>query len=414
MSRDFKFTEGQKIPVKMFYKAKWSTQAYESPDPLVLKNVHFYERLHYGVIDNRNNSIIPRTERLVYIDDVRVLDLVADSYALMRANLRNAAQKGHISQEGAVFGGIEAIEAYEDPRLKYGEYLGNILRFYNETHIPDKLGTTSIASYDDYVNHFFKLIFDLNDESPITMTRWNTTFSSNILHSGMAFKYSDIDYNDDQAKIDQIVDNSCFPYFKNICLNMGFSIDKNNPHVVIYDLASPANEKLRYRRGILTIDEFFNSYFIKTHTIDNELLYNNINLYYNKYVGKNSLLRITKIQCGKPVTEFKTLETVMLNKRPFDDYQEVIYYARIRNYEEGSPYKPAKMRKIEKKANYFLKKVDKPSAISYINDMFRDQVWNKDHGFDDAIKKLQGQTQTETRRRDVGASSSGGGSSSSY
>lgn len=414
MSRDFKFTEGQKIPVKMFYKAKWSTQAYESPDPLVLKNVHFYERLHYGVIDNRNNSIIPRTERLVYIDDVRVLDLVADSYELMRANLRNAVQKGHISQEGAVFGGIEAIEAYEDPRLKYGEYLGNILRFYNETHIPDKLGTTSIASYDDYVNHFFKLIFDLNDESPITMTRWNTTFSSNILHSGMAFKYSDIDYNDDQAKIDQIVDNSCFPYFKNICLNMGFSIDKNNPHVVIYDLASPANEKLRYRRGILTIDEFFNSYFIKTHTIDNELLYNNINLYYNKYVGKNSLLRITKIQCGKPVTEFKTLETVMLNKRPFDDYQEVIYYARIRNYEEGSPYKPAKMRKIEKKANYFLKKVDKPSAISYINDMFRDQVWNKDHGFDDAIKKLQGQTQTETRRRDVGASSSGGGSSSSY
>jgi len=396
----------------MFYRAKWNTQAFEDPDPLVLKNVHFYERTHYGMIDNKNNSIIPNSDKLTYIDDVRVFDLVADSYVLMKSNLQNAVQRGHIPREGAIFGAITAIEAYEDPRLSYRKYLGNILTFYNETHIPNIVGTTSIASYDDYVKHFFKLIFDIKNESPITMSRWNTTFSSNILHSGMAVKYADIGYNDDQAKIDQIVDNSCFPYFKNICLNMGFSIDKNNPQIIIYDLTSPANEKLRRKRGILSLNDFFDFYFITTFTIDNELLYNTINLYYNKYVGKNSLLRITKIHCGKPVTQFKTLETVPLNKRPFDDLQEVINYARIRNHEEGKPFGPAKMRKIEKKANYFLKKVDKPSAMSYINDTFRDQVWNKDHGFDDGVKKLQGQTKTETARRDVGASRSGADSSS--
>ena len=39
-----------------------------------------------------------------------------------------------------------------------------------------------------------------------------------------------------------------------------------------------------------------------------------------------------------------------------------------------------------------MKKFDKMSAMSYINNMFRDQVWNKNHGYHDLLKKLKGKT----------------------
>ena len=67
-----------------------------------------------------------------------------------------------------------------------------------------------------------------------------------------------------------------------------------------------------------------------------------------------------------------------------------------------------------KKSKYFLKKLDKESAMSYINNMFRDQVWNKNNGFHDALAKLRGKelkTQTETQRQQTGGGPSRGGSS---
>ena len=61
-------------------------------------------------------------------------------------------------------------------------------------------------------------------------------------------------------------------------------------------------------------------------------------------------------------------------------------YVDIRNYEEEASFSQNKLRNIKKKANYLIKKVDKPKAMSYINTIFRDQVWNRMEGFHDKKK----------------------------
>lgn len=104
----------------------------------------------------------------------------------------------------------------------------------------------------------------------------------------------------------------------------------------------------------------------------------------------------------------KFLEPVEFSKRPFNDTEEVIMYARIRNFEEGLPFSPLKMKDIENTIKNFIKKLDKQSAMSYINNTFRDQVWNKDHGYHDGLMKLQGKTVTDARRMEVGRRPSGG------
>ena len=406
MSRDFNSNnKTQPNALRFFYRAKYQTQAYEENSgigPKMIKNTNFIERVHYGLIDHENNSVIPDENFIVETQSGRVFDFVADSYSLMRLNWVTAARKNLVPSAGGAFGDLSMVDSYKDPRVKYRKYLGKIFRFYNNTHIPNIVGITNISSYEDYVKNFFNFIFNEFINLPLTMTSWNMSTLSSVMDSGLAFSYSSIPLDEDQRKIDEIIDHPSFDYFKNLSLNMGFSIVHNTPNVLLYDLASPAGAGVRNSYGLYSLSYIFNNRFIKTHTIDNELLYNNINIYYNIYVQKNPLVKVPKVECGRIESEYITLLTVPLSKRPYNDVQELNLYCKLRNLEEGNPFSPQKINNIYKKAKYFLKKVDKSEAIGYINNEFKDQVWNKDHGFDDLKKKLEGRTTTNAQRQQIG------------
>lgn len=393
MSRNFDSTNKTRpIVNRLQLRGKWETQAYPENNGLganMIKDANFLERIHYGVIDDENNSIIPNEDFIVQTTNGRVFDFVADAYSLMRLNFTTAIQKGLVSIEGSAFSNLQMTDSYTNPRLKYGEYLGNILRYYNETHIPTIIGTINIASYEAYVNNFFDFLLKNSDDMAITMTRWNTSYNSRILDTGLSFSYANIDYDADQEKINTIIDHPSFGYFKNICLNMGFSILHNNPNILLFDINSPATRSIRLSYGLYNLNSLFNNRFIKTYTLDNNLLYSNINIYYNKYVFKNSQTKVVSVQCGKTVSEYIRLSPIAYNHRPYSDLKELDLYIKIRNTEEGSPFSQAKLKDIYKKAKYFLKKVDKAEAMSYTNNVFRDQVWNKDFGFHDTKAKFE-------------------------
>ena len=398
--------------------------------PKMIRDTNFVEYIHYGLIDHENNSIIPKEEYIVNTEHGRVFDFVADSYSLMRLNWNTAIQKNLISTEGSSFGNLRMYDSYKNPRIRYGEYLGNILQFYNKTHIPNNIGIINITSYEDYVNYFFDFIFKNSTNIPITMTRWNTSRFSSVLDTGLAFSYAKIKYDADQRKVDELVDHPCNTYFKNLSLNMGFNILHNTPNILLYDVASPANEGIKLSYGLWNLNSFFGKRFIKTYTIDNELLYNNINIYYNKFVDKNRRTKVVKViwngTCNKTTADFVVLQPVDFTTRPFSDINELKMYCSLRNIEEGKPFSDQKVNNIFKKSKFFLKSVDKTEAMSYINSEFKDQVWNKDHGFHDLTEKFRGETKTQAQRDQVGAvpsrqqssspSTGGGGSSggSSY
>jgi len=417
MARNFKSNNKTKsAKERMMMRIKYESQAFDSRLGLgreMVMNNHFVERLHYGMIDHENNSVIPDEQFLVETQNGRVFDFVADSYALMRLNWTTAVQRGLVSLEGSAFGNLKMIESYVNPRLKYGEYLGSILQRYNETHIPNIVGINNITSYEDYVKNFFKYILKKREQAPITMTRWNTSTASNILDTGLAFSYAEISMSEDQMKIDKIIDHPSFDYFQNLCMNMGFAISKENPNILICELKSPANDSIRYSYGLFTLSDIFNNRFIKTYTIDNLLLYNNINIYYNNFARKNYQTRITEFKCGRTVSRYILRSQVRLDKRPYTDAQELELYCKLRNFEEGSPFEESRIKNICRKAKYLLKTVDKQKALGYINKEFKDQVWNKNYGFHDLKAKIK-QRATEIRSETVGASPSSGGTSSSY
>ena len=424
MSRDFD-SRNLTLPIK--YRALtrmlWQGSVYtenQGIGPKMIRDTNFVESIHYGLIDHENNSIIPNEKFIVNTQHGRVFDFVADSYSLMRLNWTTALQKNLVSVEGSAFGTLRMFESYKNPRIRYGEYLGDILRYYNKTHIPNIIGIHNITSYEDYVNNFFDFLFRDPANIPITMTRWNTSKFSSVLDTGLAFTFAEIKFDADQEKVDKIIDHPCNNYFKNLCLNMGFTMLHNTPNLLLYDVASPANEGIKLSYGLRNLSSFFGKRFIKTYTIDNHVLYNNINIYYNKYVQSNVRTKVTSVvwngTCNKTVSSFIELSTINPNHRPYNDIQEIEIYCKLRNKEEEFPFSREKVKNIYKKAKFLLKKVDKAEAMSYINNEYRDQVWNKNYGFHDLTEKFAGKTTTQAQRDQVGSRSGGssGGGGSSY
>lgn len=142
------------------------------------------------------------------------------------------------------------------------------------------------------------------------------------------------------------------------------------------------------------------------------ILNNYINIYYNKYATENPLVRNVGIENCFTVSTYIRPTPVNLNKKIFSDEKEMEMYIFIRNIEEGRPYNNKRLQKILERSLILLKKLDKPSTIGYIDREFRDQLWNKPHGFHDLKKKLSGTTTTQSQRKQTGGGLPSGGSSS--
>ena len=414
MSRNFDSTnETSSLIPRIHYRAKFNRFAYTENRGLGTKQIidlGFTERTHYGVIDSFNSPVVPNEEFIVEVNGARLFDFAADSFSLMRLNIQAAVSKGLLPSDGA-FAELNSLMSYEDPKVKYGEYLRSILQNFNETHKPTLIGNISITSYEGYVNHFFKFFFNSEDDVPLTLSRWLTSNNSNVIDSGLAVKYYDLPYDADQRKVNEIIDEEAFTYFKNLCLNMSFNIVKDNPNIILYDLNSPAGASIRQSYGLYNLQSLFSNRFIKSYNLDMQLLYSYINIYYNKYVSKFPSFRSVVVKCGKTKSEYFNLEPVDRTRIPFNKIQEVSLYAKIRNHEEGNPFTPQDMRHIINKSNYLAKTLDKSDGLGYINNKFASQVWNKRNGYHDFKKRLTGKTTNDSQRQQTGGGPSSGGSS---
>ena len=384
-----------------YYRAKWETEAYLPTDgigSLSVVDFNFRERNNYGLIDNNNYAIYPKTDFLETLGNSgrpdrlpRVFDFVADAYSIMRMNIQAAYNKGMLDKKIEAFGDLTAIKAYRSPQLKYYDYMKKVLNSFNKSYLP-LVGLNNITSYNDYVNQFLKLIELEGDNMPVTFTRFQKSRMSSILDTGLAFEYFEIPPNIDQTKIDRIIDQDSFDYFKNLCMNMGFSIPKNTPNKLVFDVSSPAVRPYLGRYGITNLDSLFSRRFDYTYINDINYMYNIINIYYNNFVLLNPTREIHETHCafGKTVVTRFQRQPVNQSVTPFSTKKQLFQYVKIRNIEESRPFSDEKVEQIYKKSIYFNKKVDKNAALRYISSMFKDQVWNKDHGYDDYLRKLNG------------------------
>ena len=120
MSSYYKTKNSSGTSTRMIGRERWQATAYILPlGPKMVKDFHFVERLHYGVIDHKNNSVIPNDSFLVPVGDFRLFDFVADSYSLAKLNCVAAINNGMMSEE-SFFVNFDVSMIYHLSSSKYG------------------------------------------------------------------------------------------------------------------------------------------------------------------------------------------------------------------------------------------------------------------------------------------------------
>lgn len=381
-----------------------------------IKDFNAYEFQYYGTMDDENYSINPRINMLRDLpsrdpfNTHQALEPVVRAYNDLLMKYNNCIANGQLAKTGP-FGDMKVIQAYTPPVGEYDKHMGNVLLRMNTMSNPDMMNSNNIiTNYNDYVKRFFDIIYNEANYHATTMSGFMKSNKSNVLNSGLAIKFYDIDYDDDSTKVEELVNDHNFAFFRNLCLNFGFSISHNNPNIIVFDISSPVASRYFTRTNT---KEILFSLFEKTYKKDILYLNNNIKLYYNKYVYLYPETTTTYVNCGKTFQSKITRRPLGILEDP-PKYDEITAYTKIRNTEEGNKFSKAKIDNIIKKAKYLQKKFDKTRAMGYISNMFKDFVWQRPYGYDDFLESLKENPSLPKDRgittKDSSSPSNGGGS----
>ena len=371
-----------------YHRANFYVNAYRG-SVKETKDLSFFEQAYYGTIDNKDNSIMPKTKYLKPLTSTGnpaaglvAMDFVVDAFDDVRKSFQYACNAGLLEKSNPLMYSMEAKRAYRSPYKDYETTLSGIFLRYNTEILANYTDLNNITDFDAYVKLFLKTISRDQTRTPITMEKWCRSTSASVFHSGLAIDIGDLDIDIDQLKIDNFIDDKNFNYYKKVMLNRGFSLMKNAPWILIADLQSPAMAPYLGRYRISKFEDIFNRYNI-TYNINLDIIKRIIVKYYNFFAVLNSEIKELIVCNGKTMQKYTRRQRTSLNLID-DDYWYDLYIS-FRNYEEGHPFTENKIKSIKRRA----KILDKNKVMGYINNRFGNQTWNKPFGFDDFVRNVR-------------------------
>jgi len=376
-----------------YYRAKFETQAYTQPDAgdNEIKDITFFERQYYGTIDEQDYSVTPKEEALATLPGgQRALNFVVDAFNIMKKRMNIAFEYSKIEGSNPFMVEFNSYQAYRPPDDDYKTILQNVLVNYNTQEIPNRIGSSNITCFDDYVKNFVKIISNEIQDGFFSQTKWCRSPLASVFNSGLAISLSSLDPGEDQPKVDEFIDHIDFPYYLKLALNSGFSVSKDTPWVLIFDLLSPAARPFLEPYQIYNLRDVFEKSFNRTELNDIILLRNILFKYYNNYVIQYKIERENRVSCNKSYTEYTIKEFINIEEfdRLYPEEWFLEYYIDIRNAEEGVVFETQTLNSIKKIAKNYYKTLDRSSALGYIANRFIRETWSKPYGYDDTLDNL--------------------------
>ena len=247
---------------------------------------------------------------------------------------------------------------------------------FNGVFLAEPERQQKVFSVTEYVNQFMEFLSTMGSDYPVTLTGWRKSRKSSLLSTGLGVSISDLDCAVDEQKEEFLFDKNCTQFYYQAAKQYGFSVSKQCPWVLVADLDSAGSAEYMARNGIASPRHFFQRFYIKTYTLDIDLLRPIIRKSYNDFVKNNKFHKDIKV-CNKDHNKliYKNIFRKNINKldynNQYDLYYWIPYYIKIRNMEDEHPYDEPSIVRITQKASEFEKLLDKERAMGYINEQFR-------------------------------------------
>jgi hypothetical protein len=172
--------------------------------------------------------------------DTQAIDFVVDQFEAMAQQFQKCAMKGSISSADPYLSNIKIYRAYQDPYALYDQYLAlltaslkGILRSRN----------IQIGNFDEFMTILLTMLKKSALDFPLTLPGYVKSKHYSATNSGLVLEIADLDYNDDNQKVEQFYQSLNWKFWLNTCDAYGFTVDGNAPWRIRADLESVAMRK---------------------------------------------------------------------------------------------------------------------------------------------------------------------------
>ena len=217
--------------------------------------------------------------------DMYAMNFVVDAFTEMQQYVNNSCAVRGTSNASSRITPLNVYNAHKKP---VSLYLSHGSQLYGEFLSKNNLKLSNkIKNFDEFFDLFSKFLFNASIEKPITFSSFVTSRYCPANISGLALEVAELDYSDDQSKIELFLNDVNFDFFAKGAARYGFKIDKHVPFRIIADLNSETMLEYMKNYNINSVEELFNKQFVEAYLFDINFLKNLFFISYSAFVTNN-------------------------------------------------------------------------------------------------------------------------------
>jgi hypothetical protein len=366
-----------------FERANYKLTAFKDSEIQVV-DFNFAERSFYGRVNRQIDPVIPNENfiRNFHNQDFRIMNFVGDQFKEMYVRYQNALNLSLINNEDSNLSELNVIRGWEDPINLYSNFMSSFMdSFLLEKMIPNE---KKIHSFEDFLKIFEAHVLENDISSKITLSGFMKSRQSSIFNTGLALQVAPVGFANDAVKESTILNSPNYAFFMNMAKQFGFSVNLQNPSVLVSDLAHPTTTKFRERYEMFTVSRVFEKQYLRTFNFDFDLLSQYLMDTYNSFVYLKPNLKEVYICNNKTksnISKRNNIDSI--------DYNIILLlYIKIRNMEEIFPFSHSEMKSIHS-TSVRLFDIRPEKALEFIESQFRSRYNTKEGSLTYYKKKFQ-------------------------
>ena len=381
MSRNFRGKNTLRSSKKLFNeRAKYNNDAVPKrllkKYPGVFRDFWFIENMYYGRIDREHRFLIAKQDKIKALSlqgdkSIFLLDFVADAMTDFLKQHEKALTTGKIRKDSLILASLSAEKGYSTVLYDYDVHMTSIR---DEVHRIMASNHRHVEDFDDFVDFFLNHVYTNGKNMPLSLTGFISSRLSSPMSTGLFTELADLDYDKDQNKITDLLDDRNYEFFIKNCSKHGLLIDYNVPWRVCANLGSNEMEKYMLKYGADS-QSIFKNYYDYTYTKDTEYIMKYLYKFYNRFVSLRPYMRREKYLNDKGLSVHRYVErrqrlTKEILDKHYNEEYKIKLYVDIRNYESQNRYSSALAENIKENAIAYLKTKDPISSYDYIDHQF--------------------------------------------
>ena len=251
-----------------------------------LVDFNFAEKYLYGRVNRMfvpivlNQTILPLkvfNKSIAPQQTLSAVNFVVDAFNGLSLEFKRCVSTQQIASNDPFLSNLIVHKAFEDPERLYNQYLTN---YYNTILTEFRRRNVQVKNFDEFVDEFEVLMEASAPLFPFTKPAYIKNRLCPLNCSGLVVEIANLNYANDEEKINQFVTSQNWEFYVNACQSYGFMVDRRIPWRLVADIGSAAMVKYASAYGLTSTTEILTTgYSLAHYSFALELRARLLNLY---------------------------------------------------------------------------------------------------------------------------------------